>query len=235
MLAGGILLKFVPLLILPFVLVERGRWRWRLLVGTAVGLAVGFGACALRWGTTFLEPIRFAANRPASLMSVFRFLSGELSPLRPFGISDVDWLSLPLMAVAGVAIGAVHLRARWTTEGGALVAVCLLLSLYKVGHRQFYALALVLLALWMMRQPRPWPLRLRRSAATYVIWLAGFAVLYKWTNGFDDTPLREGVSGLVNLALTIWLIAEVARQESAARHFGLTTEERARLPEPQVA
>jgi hypothetical protein len=215
MLSCGILLKFIPLLILPFVLVERGKWRWRLLAGASVGLAVGFGACALRWGTTFLEPILFAAERPSSLMSVFRFLSGELSPLRPVGIDDLDALSLPLMAITGLAIGLFHLRAGWTSEGGALATVCLVLALYKVGHQQFYAVALVLLAAWMTQQARPWPKRLRWSAGTYVIWHAAFAVLYKWTGGFDKTLLREGVSGVVNLALTLYLVVEVARRETA--------------------
>ena len=108
---------------------------------------------------------------------------------------------------------------RWTSEGGALVAVCLVLALYKVGHQQFYAVALVLLAVWMTQQARPWPTRLRRSAAIYVTWHAAFAVLYKWTGGFDETLLREGVSGLVNLALTLWLVFEVARQETATAGY----------------
>lgn len=215
LLACGILLKFIPLLILPFLVVERGRWRPRLLCGTAVGLLAGFGACALRWGTSYLEPIVFAVERPASIMSVFKFLSGELSPLRPFGVEDVDWLSLPLMAIAGLTIGAVHLRWRWTSEGGAVAAVCLVLALYKVGHQQFFAVPLVLLAVWMTKQPQPWPRRLRMSAGAYAIWHAMFALLYKWTGGFDETLLREGVSGLVNLALTLWLVVEVARQESS--------------------
>jgi hypothetical protein len=216
MLSGGILLKFIPILVLPFVLVERGKWRWRLLIGTSVGLVVGFGACALRWGTSFIEPIRFAAERPSTLMSVFAFLRGELSPLRFLGIDNVDSLSLPLMVLAGVVIGVVHLRARWTSEASALVAVSLVLALYKVGHQQFYAVALVLLAVWMIRQPPPWPKPLRRSVQVYVIWHAAFAVLFKWTGGFNGTPLREGVSGLVNLALTIWLIIEVARREAVS-------------------
>jgi hypothetical protein len=215
LLACGILLKFIPLLILPFLVVERGRWRPRLLCGTAVGLLAGFGACALRWGASWLEPIVFAAERPATLMSVFKFLRGELSPLRSFGVENLDGLSLPLMVIAGLTIGAVHLRSRWTSESSALAAVCLVLALYKVGHQQFYAVPLVLLAMWVTKQPRPWPRPLRTCAGAYAIWHATFALLYKWTSGFDATPLREGVSGLVNLALTLWLVVEVARQESS--------------------
>jgi hypothetical protein len=218
LLSAGILLKFLPLLFLPLLAWEKGRLRWRLLLGCATGLLAGFGTAAALWGDSWLSPLLFAGDRPSSQMSIFVLLRGPWSPLQIFGIDDADAWSLPLMLVAATAVGLGHLVRGWSSERSCLLALALVLGFYKVGHPQFYAVLLAILPLWMMRRPRPWALPLRRGVGTYVVWLSGYTLVYKWTAGYRDWPwriMRVGGAGLVQLCLTVWLVACVLRTEQS--------------------
>ncbi len=78
----GVLLKFMPIVLLPFLILDRRRPRYRLLGAAVVTIGLGLGASVFFWGLATFRPLIFAASRDAHHLSIYRFLKGHYSPLR---------------------------------------------------------------------------------------------------------------------------------------------------------
>ncbi len=112
-LALGVLLKYVPIVILPFLSLHDRRARPRVLISAFVIITAGMSASVLMWGTSTFRPLTFAATRGSNLLSIFRFLRGSFSPLRwVVAHPNVDRLSLPTLAIAGGTVFALCVKRR---------------------------------------------------------------------------------------------------------------------------
>ena len=75
------LLKFFPVVLIPFLALDRGRIRWRFLFAAVATIALGMGLSYYLWGesTCASDLCRPPGDRTAC--RVFRFLRGRYSPL----------------------------------------------------------------------------------------------------------------------------------------------------------
>ena len=75
-LALGVLLEYFPIVLLPFLALDRGRIRPRFL---AVAVSSSRSACGQlsEWGPTIFAPLTFAATRASNVTSIFYFLRGH--------------------------------------------------------------------------------------------------------------------------------------------------------------
>jgi hypothetical protein len=152
-LASGVLLKFLPIVILPFLAFDRGRRRprTRLLAAALIAIAVGVVLSVLVWGSTTFLPMTLAANRRSMGPSFFTFLRGRHSPLVKLNvIPNVDWLA------PYVQLAALGFAWRWSrndkpdVEAAAAVVVLLLVVLYRVGYPQYQMVPFVVCLAWLL-------------------------------------------------------------------------------------
>ncbi len=105
-LATGVLLKYIPIVLVPFLALDRGRIRYRFLLAVVAAIALGLGLSIAWWGHSTLHPLTFAATRKSTTLSIFRYIRGPYSPLVWLGgASNYDYLAPPLMFLAPVARG----------------------------------------------------------------------------------------------------------------------------------
>jgi hypothetical protein len=155
-LAAGILLKYLPVVILPFLVVEGRRVRWRLLLAAMLATAAGLALSRLVWGPSTFRAIAYGAARPSTLLSVFRFLRGAYSPLGvAFDTPSVDALALPCLTLAGLAVFAWCWIRRVGPAAGALLGVLATLLFYRVGFPQYQVVPLMLASYWVVAERRP--------------------------------------------------------------------------------
>jgi len=226
-LAAGALLKYLPLVILPFLALDGRRPRPRLVLAAAVPIALGLGLSALIWGPSTFRPLAFAATRGSNLLSIFRFLRGAYSPLRLFGgAPDGDFLALPCLALAGGSAFAWCWWRRVDMATSALLATLTTLLFYRVGFVQYQMVPFLLASYWAM-SGREWLGRapfLMAALGVYFGWLAAFDLYYAWFGGVvhpeDPWAWVEEVAGLptflTGLALLIALIRSSRHPRSAA-------------------
>ncbi len=130
------LTKYYPLLLLPFFALDGRRLRWPLIVSGLAVFCIGFAATIVVWGGPPIHALLYGAERGPKLLSIIRSL------VAVFGDGGaVDWLikTNAYFLVAGVA--AIFLFAWWTQLNwleGVVLGYLVMLTLYKVGHQQFY-------------------------------------------------------------------------------------------------
>jgi len=191
LLAVAVASKLYPLALLPFFAVQRGRPQWRWIASAAATLVVIYGAAFLLWGPSVWYSFTLAATRDSTPYSLFFFLKSPASPLRLFSANpNLDWLSVPLLAVGGLALWVIYVVRRWSPGPGVMAAFCLVLILYKVGHDQFQMLLyLGVIALWWGSRQRI-PAGLRGAIIAYCAWinLSSFlqVVLHRFGDAFGE-------------------------------------------------
>jgi hypothetical protein len=175
-LAIGTLLKFVPIVMLPFLALDGKRGRLRLAAVTLGLVAAGMAAAYLVWGAAALRSIGFAARRGSNLLSIFRYLRGSYSPLSWTGRAvDLDRFSLPVMLVAGIAVLVAWRGRRGDAITGSVLAIVTTLLFYKVGFVQYQMLLYLMVPYWVMRG-RAVSNRAIWAAGLYIAWIACFDV-----------------------------------------------------------
>ena len=211
----GVLLKYLPIVLLPFLAValggssERPRPRFRpLLIAVALlTVAAGMTAASLTWGPASLRALQFASSRGSAGMSIFRFLRGQYSPLHVFtSHPNLDALALPALAVAGLAVFAYCLLKRVDLPTSCAAGALVTLLFYRVGFPQYQALVFALLALAWRHNALRWSSsrRLQVAAIAYIVWVAlaiSFDVLAGGTVG-DRLPWAwlEDALGIAHLS-----------------------------------
>ena len=141
----GILVKFLPAVVLP-VLASGGRRLRPNLVGAAVVVAsAGMAASFALWGPSTFDPIRFAAGR-SPVLSIYDVLGSPDSPLGLGLKFDLASLEKPLILAAEAAL----LAWCWWRKAGpavsALLAVLAVLLFYRSGYNNYQMMAFCLLA-----------------------------------------------------------------------------------------
>ena len=133
-LALGILLKYLPIVLLPFVMSDQRRIRLRLFGSCSVFVTLGLVISVLVWGTSTFRPLEFAATRESRGSSIFAFCAEIV--LR-FGWSanspNVDWLALPCLLAAGLGVFARCAIRRTGPALSAVLAVLVTLLFFQVA------------------------------------------------------------------------------------------------------
>ena len=173
-LALGILLKFMPIVILPFLVLSERRFHVRLL-GFCIGVVIfGFSVSVVVWGTSTFLPLTLAMTRYPyfSIYDVF-------DSTRP-----LDWLEKPLLVTAGVGVFAWFVLWRTELTLSAALAVSVTLLFYRVGYINYYMVPFFLILHWVVSQ---WEQSETHSVLAALLAgcfaLLAFADLIHWTMG----------------------------------------------------
>lgn len=217
-LALGVLFKYLPVVVVPFLGFEgRYRPRPRVWLAFVVLVALGLAASVAVWGPATFRPVTFAASRGSNLLSVFRFLRGAFSPLRFFtDTPNADRLALPCLAVAGLSV---FLWCRWRRVEPALTAALAVLTtllFYQVGFVQYQMVLFLLVSYWYGVRGRGADGRwLRVALACHFGWLALFDLFYAAIGGVihpeDPWARVEDVVGLPTFLLGAFLLGVLLR------------------------
>ncbi|MDG3004170.1 hypothetical protein [Paludisphaera mucosa] len=215
-LTSGVLLKFFPGVLAPFLALDRGRIRWGYLAAAAgLPLAGMATACAI-WGASVFRPITLAVNRESAALSIFRVLRGSYTPIgRDALFFTPDEYATPLLLLALFGAWRWTRRTGFGTLASCVLAVATTLLLYKVGFPQYYMVLFLLAPYWFVRDyatltHRGW------LAAAYA---AGFA-LVAW---FDVRIARESVHIMVDwvgLPMFVLMLAFIAAIAAAGPREG---------------
>jgi hypothetical protein len=224
-LALGVLLKYFPLTLLPFLALDRGRLRPRVVMAAVAAIVFGLGLSFQVWGLTTFSPLRFAATRSSSTLSIFRFIRGHYSPLRRLPISpNQDYLAPYILFLALLRLWSWCRARRPNLEVAAVAAAATTVLLYQTGFPQYQMVPFVLASSWAVRH---WETLIRRTAqvvaiACYFGWLAAFDLYYAfvieeqgdyfWHFGREVVGLPSFVFGCVFVAAVIWSAKPVGRE-----------------------
>lgn len=187
-LALGVLLKFLPVVLLPFLALDRGRIRPRFVVTALGAIALGLGLSYWLWGATMFSPLTFAATRKSNFLSIFYFLRGRFSPLNLFlAFTNCDKLAPFVLFVALLRAWQWYRTGQRGIEHACVVAVVVTAIFYHTGFPQYHMVPFVLGLSWALRY---WELLRDRPAriiavASYFGWLAVFEFYYLFVN--DDS------------------------------------------------
>lgn len=216
----GTLLKFYPILLIPFFAKTRNTFSWHTINAALVTLLLGFSVTFLIWDTQVFAPLSFGATRPPTL----------ISPLAWLETLDVRWLrsvvdslllvnSFLVLAALVVSFFVTRLfRLSWIE--GSVIGFFYAVVTYKVGHVQFYLVWLVLLSALLTGDK--YSRRLVLVFVPFVIYLQLIQLLlYMESNALLVTPVttsgRPGLALLILVMLTtallsLWLRGRVANQ-----------------------
>ena len=218
-LAGGVLLKFLPVVLLPFLGLERDGNRPRLrFLAVALGtIALGLGLSCLIWGPSTFRPLTLAPSRSATTLSIFHFLHSSYSPLVRLRVpGNYQQYALPIQLVALFGAWRWSRLKKPDIEAASLVAVLVLVLLYRVGYPQYQMVPFVMATAWLLARWDRLPHRkaLVAAIALYFGWLSVFDVIYMlsdtWGIEVGWNQLEE-FSGLPTFILGSALVACVVR------------------------
>jgi hypothetical protein len=152
-LALGILLKLVPVVVLPFLVFGPRPPRWRLLAACVGLVALGFALSFCIWGSAIATPIAFLFRRESAGRS-------------PFALAG--------MSVAGVAVFGWCVFRKTSAALSALLAILVVLVCDQIALERYHMISLCLLVYWALSE---WKQiaehRIAIAAvAAYVAWLA---------------------------------------------------------------
>ena len=214
----GVLLKFMPIVLLPFLILDRGRPRYRLLIAAVVTIALGLGASVLLWGPSTFRPLIFAAGRSSHHLSIYRFLKGYYSPLRWLDFNEDPDQAAPAFMLMALLWTWLLVRKRMIEPApAAVLAVLVTLMFYQVGFAQYHMVLFVLASYWMMsaRGAIRGKIPLWIALGCYFGWLSIFDVILSRTN-IDFRRMQEWI-GLPTFLLGCFLLVSIVRSPSISR------------------
>ncbi len=216
----GVLLKYLPVVLVPFLALEDGkRLRWRFLFAAAGVIALGFGTSLLLWGPSTFRPLEFAATRGAYHLSIYRFLRGAYSPLPVAEWSGAlgSWAPV-ILFLALLRTWSWYREHQVATDAAAVLASFVTVLFYQVGFAQYPMVPFVLISWWLLRHRD-------RLAHRLPLWIS-VALYFGWLSAFDlvdahrevGTTRMEEWAGLLNFVLgclvVIGLVRSAPRRES---------------------
>jgi len=220
----GVLLKYLPVVLVPFLALEGGRRvRWRFLIAAVGVIALGFGTSLFLWGPSTFRPLEFAATRGTYHLSIYRYLKGAYSPL-PVAewSSGVDSLAPVILFVALLRTWSWYREHQIATDAATVLASFVTVLFYQVGFAQYQMVPFVLISWWLVRHHE-------RLAHRAPLWISA-ALYYGWISVFDlidaqreigSTRIEEW-AGLLNFVLgclvVLGLVRSAPRGESMSEH-----------------
>ena len=144
-LAVGVLLKYMPIVILPFLVFSQRRFHLRL-VSVCVGWIIcGLVVSTLIWGTSTFLALALAALRPPT-WSIYDVLASTHSP------ASLSWLEKPLLVIIGLGVFAWCMLRRTGPALSATLAILLTLLLYRTGTFNYQMVPFLLISYWMVSE-----------------------------------------------------------------------------------
>lgn len=137
-LALAVSIKYVPIVVLPFVIFKERKFRWKFAISFMLTLISIFGYNYWKWGASMISSISHAVDVQSEHMSIFRALRGSYSPLKYLGINNVDFLSLPFMFIGGALIFTIYMKGLISQIRAILCGYLLTLVFYRVGYAQYW-------------------------------------------------------------------------------------------------
>jgi hypothetical protein len=151
-LAIGVLLKYLPIVILPFLVFGQGRFRIRLLISCAALVISGLAVSVLVWGTSTFLPLTLAAVRGQD-SSIYRLLASAQWWIRPFwDLPNLDRLKLPVLATSGIAVFAWCMARRTSPALSSALAILVTLLAYWVGFINYQMVFFCLISYWAVSE-----------------------------------------------------------------------------------
>ena len=150
----GILLKYMPIVILPFLVFGQRRLRFRLISFCGGVVIFGLAVSILIWGMSTFAPIAFAATR-YSHWSIYDALAGTHS-LRFLSDSSNDdpfvWLERPLLVIFGLGMLVWCVLRRTGPALSAVLALSVTLLFYRAGYINYQMLPFLLVLYWVFSE-----------------------------------------------------------------------------------
>jgi Glycosyltransferase family 87 len=154
-LAMGVLLKYMPIVILPFLVFSERRFHFRLL-SVCVGVVIfGLVVSTLIWGTSTFFPLALAAVRQPT-WSIYDVLASTHSPLRLFWdwpkLPSLSWLEKPFLVTAGLGVFAWCVRRRIGPALSATLAILVTLLFFRSGYFNYQMVPFFLISYWLVSE-----------------------------------------------------------------------------------
>ncbi len=204
----SILYKYIPLFILPVLFVNNKEIKWKFAFFTFLFLVIGSALTYYIWGDSILNMIEYTASRESKILSIFRYLRGEYSFLKWFGVSNVDFLSSFLVLISVAIVFLVQLFFNWNYLKAVLVTLLGVYLFYKIGHFQFYIIIYFLLIYYLSTEENSVNFDfIKGRILVFLIWIAFVTVLYVVTEGFyNKFSFIRDIIGLPNTVFLIFLL-----------------------------
>jgi Glycosyltransferase family 87 len=175
-LAVGVLLKYMPIVILPLLVFSERRFHFRLL-SVCLGVVIfGLAVSILIWGPSTFLPLALAALKQPR-WSIYDVLASTHSPLRLFwdppNPNYLDWLEKPFLVTAGLAVFAWCVLARTGPALSATLAILVTLLFYRSGQFNYQMVPFLLISYWVASE---WE-QLRDHSALAALLCGYFGVL----------------------------------------------------------
>jgi hypothetical protein len=130
------LTKYYPLLLLPLFALDEGKLRWSVVVGGAIIFFSGLIAAVPIWGLGPLKAIHFGSIRSPTLLSVIKALQIVFGDEGAVGLLIRYNTCLVVSGVMAALLFSWKMRLNWPE--GVVIGYLVMLTVYKVGHPQFY-------------------------------------------------------------------------------------------------
>lgn len=179
--AMGFLLKFLPIVFLPFLAIDLNsskKLRTRFIIVSIFSIFIGMAASWRVWGESTFRPLGFASARGSALISFWRFIRGKFSPLGLFyqPVPDLDFMATPVLLIILIALWLYYLKYRVSVVHACIMAILAVLIFYRVGFLQYQMVLFLILPIFYIdsteRIKTSWPVPY--SSLIYVIWITGF-------------------------------------------------------------
>jgi Glycosyltransferase family 87 len=154
-LAVGVLLKYMPIVILPFLVFSERRFHFRLL-SVCVGVVIfGLAVSTLIWGTSTFSPLALAALRHPT-WSIYDVLGSTHSPLRLFWdwpkMASIDWLEKPFLVTAGLGVFVWCVLRRTGPALAGTLAILVTLLFFRSGYFNYQMVPFLLISYWVVSE-----------------------------------------------------------------------------------
>lgn len=151
----GFLLKFIPIIFLPFLVFDRSRdhkLHFRLLVSCVITMFTGMAMAWMIWGESSFRPLLFASSRGSSLISFWRFIKGAHSPIAMLyqPVPDLDFMATPVLLLVLAGVWLFYMKFHLSALTGSLIAMLAVLIFYRVGFLQYQMVFFLILPIWFL-------------------------------------------------------------------------------------
>jgi len=197
LLAFAVLLKIYPIVFSPFLMLDGRRINWQFLVTFVALLAVGLTLSLYLWGESTFHSITHNSGRGSTILSIFRYLKGDASPLNAWG-GNLDHLSLPAMAIGGGLVFALSWKWHLPHVSGVLAGILVTLAFYKVGYHQYFLVVPFMACLWYAHRFPHCDRFLSSAMVACLGWIGFVSILYLLThayNYFTESGVTAGMAG----------------------------------------
>jgi hypothetical protein len=216
------LTKLYPLVLLPFLVTDRGSINVRFIAVFLAALAIGLLPAISLWGWSVFHVVELAITAGGKMLSIFWFLyESRLSPIAHTSLANALLVSnFVVLALAMALLYAFHLFAKMRALTGVVLGSIGLLAFYSYGTPQYFICPTTLLIYFLAMEISKRDLfdpRLIGAAASYFVVLNAFEAWYYVTDGSWTHPQVRAFVGLPCFVTAIFLMWQIVLHERAPR------------------